>query len=214
MQRRRLELEADRAVGRQRVEEVIRVDGLRRAGEAVDRARGMIAAQTTVGCRNVRLPTSAMRIRARALRSSKRGRADRAAGGRRTSRARTVTRCVPGDVPSASIATHSSAVTRSRSMTKRCARTRVTSVAPRASASGIVVTSIDCFAFSRAADAAIAEVRAAAHVAADHRRRECRACAAPRASAALFSFGGTSHGAIDEPRFHASRTTAPGRVGE
>jgi hypothetical protein len=36
MQRRRFELEADRAVDALRVEEMIRVNGLRRAGEAVD----------------------------------------------------------------------------------------------------------------------------------------------------------------------------------
>ena len=39
MERRRLELVADRAIERQRIEEVVGVDRLRRAGEAVDAFR-------------------------------------------------------------------------------------------------------------------------------------------------------------------------------
>ena len=61
-------------------------------------------------------------------------------------RARTVTLRAVGVTPSASIANASSSVTRPFAMMRRCARTRVTSVAPLASAPGIVVTSIDCLA--------------------------------------------------------------------
>ncbi len=61
-------------------------------------------------------------------------------------RARTVIRRAVGWTPRASIATQASAATRSPSSVNACARARVTSVAPRSSAAGMVVTSIDCLA--------------------------------------------------------------------
>ena len=51
-----------------------------------------------------------------------------------------------GTVPEAFIARHASDCTRSWRVSKATARARVTSVAPRESAPGIVVTSIDCLA--------------------------------------------------------------------
>ncbi len=104
----------------------------------------MSAAETTEGWRNVRLPTSACGSGA-PLRKSIAG-VPMAPAAATNVRARTITLRDVGAVPAASMAKPSSDATSSPANTKRWARTRVTSVAPRSSAAGIVVTSIDCFA--------------------------------------------------------------------
>ena len=145
MNRRRLELESHRAVERQRVEKMIGIDRLRRAGEAVDalrherrgddrRMQERAACPTTPCGSGTRLRSSSAGVPIAPAGRDEGARADRDAARRRPRAARVHRE-------------HIRARRRARrARMNAAARARVTSVAPRASAPGIVVTSIDCLA--------------------------------------------------------------------
>ena len=178
------------------VEEVIGVDRSAARRRSRRSRSGMSAAETTVGMQERALADERVRI-GHAAAQQQRGRADRAR--RRDEGAR-----AHGDPARRRRAC------RRASMAKRFERRDPVAredEAMRAHARDERRAAIErrgdrrdqhrLLGVGRAAHAAVAEVPAALHVAADRGRERCRACAAPRASAALFALGATSHGAID-----------------
>ena len=184
---------------------MVGVDRLRRPGERVD-SLGHDCGGDDRRMQERALADEAVRIRDTAS-QQERGRADRAAQPRhkRARGSRSAARsCERRACPSLR---RTSAVTRSPPWANSSARARVTRVAPRSSAAGTVVIEHRLLRVDRAAHAAVAEIPAAldvAAIAADW----MPSAAAPRASASLFAFGGTFHGAMPSLALHRARTTA------
>ena len=107
-------------------------------------ASAMIAVETQTGCRKVRRPIRPWGSGA-PERSSSAG-VPMAPPASTTWRASTRSRRPLGRMPPRSRAAQSTAVTPSPVISRRSARHRVSSVAPRSNAAGMVVTSIDCLA--------------------------------------------------------------------
>ena len=143
VQRRRFEFVADGAVDGVDAEEVVAVYRLRRTMPAFD---GLVEDRRRSNHRVQEGAPTQQAVGVRRLGPQQQcGRVDRAAGHHDVARLDPCRACA-GDAPFTATGTHSTARTAPPSISSRSARVCTISVAPRSSAAGIVVTSIDCLA--------------------------------------------------------------------